>query len=172
MTTPTVLPDGRDTRYGFGLQVSDFEGRKMISHEGGIFGFNSALLWLPDEDAHVAVVSNGEALPSARLAHELCFVALGIERAPVKDEPTTAELRARLAGNYKLADLSMDARIFEEGERLKCQATGQDAFGLKWQGGDVFRADFDGDVRLVFDADAQGFTLHQNGGMVHAARLP
>lgn len=172
MTTPTVLPDGTDTHYGFGLEVGEFEGRKCIRHEGGIFGFNSVLLWLPDEDAHVAVVSNGEALPSDRLGNELCYVALGIERAPVKDEPTTPELRARLAGNFQLEGAPMEARVFEEGERLKCQATGQDAFGLKWQGGQEFRADFDGDVRIVFDADAQGFTLHQGGGSIHAARLP
>ena len=90
----------------------------------------------------------------------------------MKDEPTTQELRARLLGNYRLEDLTMEARVFEDGDRLMCQASGQDAFGLKWQGGDEFRADFDGDVRVVFDADAQGFTLYQGGGKVHADRMP
>jgi hypothetical protein len=52
------------------------------------------------------------------------------------------------------------------------QATDQPAFGLKWQGGEEFRADFDEDVRILFDADAQGFTLLQGGGKVHADRLP
>jgi len=172
MSTPTVLPSGKTKGYGFGLEIDEFEGRRRIKHEGGIFGFNSVLLWLPDDDVHVAVISNGEPLPSDEVADAISCTALGIEKAPVKDDPTTQELRARFAGNYRLEDQSLDARVFEEGDRLMCQASGQDAFGLKWQGGDEFRADFDGDVRIVFDADAQGFTLHQGGGKVHAARLP
>jgi D-alanyl-D-alanine carboxypeptidase len=170
MSTPTVLPDGEDTGYGFGLVINEFEGRRRVGHEGGIFGFNSTLFWLPDEDFHVAVVSNGEAIASDEIADDIAIAVLGIVKAPVKDEPTTPELRARLVGNYHLEDTPMDARVFVEGEALKCQATDQDAFRLKWQGGDEFRADFDGDVRLVFDADAQGFTLHQGGSKVHATR--
>jgi len=172
MSTPTILPNGRDTSYGFGLGVNELEGRKRIQHGGGIFGFNSILFWLPDEDFHVAVISNGEEISSEEVADAIACKVLGIEKAPVKDEPTTREQRARLAGNYQLEGTPMEARVFEEGDRLKCQATGQEAFGLKWQGGDEFRADFDGDVRVVFDGDAQGFTLHQGGGKIHAERLP
>lgn len=172
MTSPTVLPSGKDTGYGFGLQIDEFAGRRRILHGGGIFGFNSMLLWLPDQDFHVAVISNGETLSSSDVADAIARAVLGIQKPVAKDEPTTAELRARLVGNYHLQDTPMDARIFEEGERLMCQATGQGAFGLLWQGGDEFRAEFDSEVRVVFDADAQGFTLHQGGGTIHADRLP
>jgi hypothetical protein len=43
---------------------------------------------------------------------------------------------------------------------------------MKWQGGNEFRAEFDPDVRVVFDGDAKGFTLHQGGGVFHAERTP
>ena len=172
MSTSTILPGGRDVHYGFGLELGDFEGRPLVKHEGAIFGFNSALLWLPDEDFHVAVLSNGEALPSDDLAEAIAYAVLDIQRAAAKDEPTGVEQRARLAGTYRLEGTPMEARVFAEGDRLLCQATGQEAFGLKWQGGEEFRADFDDSVRVVFDADAQGFTLYQGGGIVHAERLP
>jgi len=172
MTKPTVLPNGKDTGYGFGLQTSEFAGRKRIDHGGGIFGFNSVLFWLPDEDLHVAVISNGESLRSAKVADAIAYAVLGIEKPVAKNEPTTAELRARLAGKYHLEGTPMDARVFEDGDRLKCQATGQGSWGLLWQGGNEFRADFDAEVRVVFDEDAQGFTLHQGGGVIHADRLP
>jgi CubicO group peptidase (beta-lactamase class C family) len=172
MTKPTVLPNGKDTGYGFGLQTSEFAGRKRIDHGGGIFGFNSVLFWLPDEDLHVAVISNGEPLRSAKVADAIAYAVLGIEKPVAKNEPTTAELRARLAGKYRLEGTPMDARVFEDGDRLKCQATGQGSWGLLWQGGNEFRADFDAEVRVVFDEDAQGFTLHQGGGVIHADRLP
>jgi len=172
MSKPTVLPNGKDTGYGFGLKTGEFAGRKRIGHGGGIFGFNSTLFWLPDEDLHVAVISNGESLSSEKVADAIAYAALGIQKPVVKDDTTTTELRARLAGSYRLEGTPMDARVFEEGDRLKCQATGQGSWGLMWQGGNEFRADFDPDVRVVFDEDAQGFTLHQGGGVIHADRLP
>ena len=172
MSTPAVLPSGKATDYGFGLVIDEFEGHRRIQHGGGIFGFNSELLWLPDQDVHIAVISNGEVLESEKVADAITWAVSGLEKPVVKDEATTQELRARFAGNYRLEDMSMDARVFEEGDRLKCQASGQDAFGLRWQGGDEFRADFDDSVRIVFDADANGFTLHQGGGKVHAGRTP
>ena len=171
MSTATVLPDGRPMRYGLGLEIGEFEGRRRLYTEGGIFGFNSILLWLPDDDLHVAVISNGEEVRSEKVADAIAYAVLGLEKAAVIDTPTTPELRARLSGNFRLEDGSMEARIFEQGGRLMCQATDQPAFGLKWQGGEEFRADFDEEVRLVFDADAQGFTLHQGGAKVHADRL-
>jgi len=170
MTTPTVLPNGRDTGYGFGLMMDEFAGRKRISHGGGIHGFNSMLLWIPEGDLHVAVISNGEPLRSDKVADAIAYAVLGIEKPVVKDEPTTKELRERLAGTYRLEALKLDARVFEDGDRLKCQATGQGSWGMKWQGGNEFRADFDVDVRVVFDEDGKGFTLHQGGGVFHADR--
>ncbi len=79
MITPTVLPDGQDAHYGFGLAIDEFEGHRRVQHGGGIFGFNSMLLWLPDDDLHIAVISNGEAVPSARIADRIAHAALGIE---------------------------------------------------------------------------------------------
>ena len=48
MCTPTVLPNGHDTRYGFGLKMDEWAGKPRVQHGGGIFGFNSMLFWLPD----------------------------------------------------------------------------------------------------------------------------
>src|SRR5204863_2597737 len=43
MCTPTVLPNGHDTGYGFGLKINEWEGKRCVAHGGGIFGFNSTL---------------------------------------------------------------------------------------------------------------------------------
>ena len=75
MSTPTVLPGGRDTHYGFGLLLDEWNGRPRVQHGGGIFGFNSMLFWLPVEDLHVAVISNGEPLSSAKLADAIAYAA-------------------------------------------------------------------------------------------------
>jgi CubicO group peptidase (beta-lactamase class C family) len=170
MSTPTVLPDGKNTHYGFGLAIDDLDGRKRIQHGGGIFGFNSMLQWYPDADVHVAVISNGEPVSSAKIADEIAYIVLGITKPAIKDEPISAERIAQLVGNYHIATVDLDARVFETAGKLNLQAKGQGAFRLLWQGGDEFRADFDDSVRLVFAADGQAFTLFQGGGEFQATR--
>ncbi len=47
-------------KYGFGLQIGAFEGRRMIGHNGGINGFVSALHTFPDQRTTVAILVNGD----------------------------------------------------------------------------------------------------------------
>lgn len=170
MCTPTVLPNGHDTRYGFGLRMPEWAGRRRVEHGGGIFGFNSMLFWLPDEDLHVAVISNGEALSSERLADAIAHAVLGIEPVVVKDERIPAELIERLSGDYAFAGIGMDAKVFEREGQLMLQGTGQGAFRILWQGGLEFRAEFDNEVRLVFAADGESLVIHQAGRKADGVR--
>jgi D-alanyl-D-alanine carboxypeptidase len=170
MRTSTVLPNGHDTSYGFGLKIVEWAGKQRIEHGGGIFGFNSVLFWLPDEDLHVAVISNGEALSSEKLADAIAYAALGTEPQKVKDEAIPKELIARLSGEYAFAGIGMDSKIFEREGKLMLQASGQEAFRLLWQGGLEFRAAFDNEVKLVFAADGRSLVLHQGGRKADGVR--
>jgi CubicO group peptidase (beta-lactamase class C family) len=170
MRTPTVLPNGHDTGYGFGLRMDEWEGRPRVRHGGGIFGFNSMLLWLPEEDLYVAVISNGEPIPSSELADSIAYSVLGIEPKAVKDDPIPAELISRLSGDYRFAGIGMEAKVFARDGKLMMQGSGQDAFRLLWQGDLEFRADFDNDVRLVFAADGKSLELYQGGRKADGVR--
>ena len=173
MTTPTVLPDGTRTDYGFGLSIGTFEDHPTIDHGGGINGFNSMLAWHPDDQLHIAVISSGEPISSGKIARELYFAATGREKAQPKQLPLAAADIARFAGDYRLAAIKLDAKIFEKDGKLFTQATGQDAFEIWWQGGGEFRASFDPDVKIIFNEGdpAPGFTLHQGGGQMPAERV-
>lgn len=170
MCTPTVLPNGRDTGYGFGLSMDEWADKARVQHGGGIFGFNSMLFWLPSEDLHVAVISNGEPVSSGDLADEIAYAVLGIERATVKDEPIPAELIARSIGDYVFTDIGLEAKIFERAGKLMVQGKGQGAFRVLWQGGSEFRAEFDTEVRLIFAEDGKSLVLHQGGGKANGVR--
>lgn len=174
MTTPAVLPDGKDTGYGFGLMLDEFEGRKRIGHGGGIFGFNSFLGWFPDEDVYVAVISNGEALSSNQVFADLAWPALGVERPAPKDLAIPADVLTKLAGVYRITALGVSADVTSADGKLYLQARapGQQKFRLQWQGGDEFRADFDRNVKIVFAADGATFRLYQGGGVFEAKRTP
>ena len=170
MRTSTVLPNGHDTRYGFGLQLDEWAGMPRVQHGGGIFGFNSMLFWLPDQDLHVAVISNGEPLSSAELAEAIAYAVLDIEPPSLKDEPIPADLIARLTGEYVFTGIGMEARVFEREGQLMVQASGQEAFRILWQGDLEFRADFDDEVRVVFAADGASLAIYQGGGKADGVR--
>lgn len=88
MITSTVPTGQGPQQYGFGLMVNEANGQKSISHTGGIPGFNSILTTLPDEDIHVAVISNSDALRSDVVAG---FIISGMLSA---EPPTLPEQRA------------------------------------------------------------------------------
>lgn len=171
MTQPLVV-DGRDTHYGFGLMLGDVAEMPCVMHGGGIHGFNSFLLHVPQHDLHVAVISNGERANSQKLAGAIVRAVLGIPEFVAKDLPLPASLRSQLAGDYEFAAIGMVLRVTADGERLtaKGQAEGQEAFGLLFQGEHEFRAAFDHTVKLVFSADGKQLTLHQGGGVFAGAR--
>jgi CubicO group peptidase (beta-lactamase class C family) len=77
MTLPYMLADGRETDYGMGLQLQTLAGQRCVWHGGGIDGFNSVLLYWPDAELHVAVISSSERLRADALGLELGTALLG-----------------------------------------------------------------------------------------------
>jgi D-alanyl-D-alanine carboxypeptidase len=77
MTLPFLLNGGGESQYGFGLRLDQQAGHRRIWHGGGIDGFNSVLLYFPDEGLHVAVISNSEGLRADALGQEIAAALLG-----------------------------------------------------------------------------------------------
>lgn len=77
MTESTVAAGQGGNRYGFGLSINGAEGRRRVSHNGGMQGFNSVLVYLPETGLHVAVVSNSEALPSTAVGEQIIAAITG-----------------------------------------------------------------------------------------------
>jgi CubicO group peptidase (beta-lactamase class C family) len=76
MTLPFILASGRETDYGMGLQLREQAGQSCIWHGGGIFGFNSVLLYFPAAELHVAAISNSEGLRADQLGFALAELLL------------------------------------------------------------------------------------------------
>jgi D-alanyl-D-alanine carboxypeptidase len=77
MATPATLSDGSSAPYGFGLFISDVDGRPNLMHEGGIPGFNSILVHFTNEKLSIAVLSNSPAASAGQLAAEIAREAFG-----------------------------------------------------------------------------------------------
>jgi CubicO group peptidase (beta-lactamase class C family) len=64
--TPNVLPDGKNSNYGFGWYIDEYRGLRRIHHEGSTVGFRSEILRFPGERVSVIILANrAEADPEA-----------------------------------------------------------------------------------------------------------
>ena len=86
---PGDLNDGTKLRYALGIALNDIMGQRAIHHGGGIHGFLSESIYLPDEDLAIVVLVNTAAAPapSAALALQIIEGMVG-EATP---EPLTFE---------------------------------------------------------------------------------
>jgi len=171
MSTSAYLTDGKKTNYGFGLGMNEWEGRRRISHSGGIFGFSSILISLPEDGVVVAALSNSEAVSPGKLADVVARAAAGITEFQPKDIALSQADFARFSGEYAFDGIPLEIRLFERDGKLWGQATGQQEASLLYQGEGEFRASFDPLVKFVFTKEsADSFVLHQNGRTITANR--
>ncbi|MFB3905449.1 MAG: serine hydrolase [Acidobacteriota bacterium] len=118
--TPHRLTDGRSTAYGYGWALGSYEGHRTVEHGGGIHGFATYALSMPDDGIFVAILTNGSAGPKLlpqRLATQMAAIAVGKpmrEPAPISMTP---EQLKRYAGVYSVR-ASEEHTITLEGTQL------------------------------------------------------
>jgi len=162
MFTPAVLVggehDGISTRYGLGNGVRYIAGHLAHEHGGGIHGYVSDLLRVPDADLLVVVLSNNPTVPPGRLAHRIAEHALG---GPPPQAPTVAIEPASLdayVGVYRMAEApATDLRrvVTRDGDTLRLQPPGGERNALRPLGDDRFET-VEGATPVRFLRDAGG----------------
>lgn len=153
MTTADTLNNGSKINYGFGLVPGQLGGKRTIGHSGGINGFTTYGLYMPDENLNVIVLSNSDGGP-APLALNATRAVLGIPVVPMP-KPLVAvtladSLRDRLPGVYDFGKLVLHVTL-EDG-RLMAQpdGPGQPKFPLVHLGNLRFGADVDRTLFVTF----------------------
>lgn len=140
LITPGTLNDGTRLRYAKGLSVVDEDGRRMISHGGGISGFVSETRYYPAADLAVVVLFNtaGGADPS-EAARGIARIVLGPPPPPPAGVAYPADL-AELAGRYRGVGRGapVDLSLVVEGAGLKVRQGNGPLRELRYAGDDVF----------------------------------
>jgi len=96
------LTDGSSTEYGYGWGISEYAEHRLIEHGGGIHGFRTYVIRMPDDHIFVAVLSNNGGLGPELLAFRIAALAIG---QPYKEpEPIAldSEALARCEGIYQV----------------------------------------------------------------------
>jgi CubicO group peptidase (beta-lactamase class C family) len=179
--------------YAYGWGVGDHDGHQVISHGGGIDGFLTSYMRIPDLDLVIVVWSNNMAIDVGPIGHAALDAALGktLEPAPEQEViPLDRGLAERTVGTYRLTDASRESLIEEgvpeqaietfatlimklEGDQLMFQPIGQRAFPLDATGPNAYAAEQIGltiEVAMPAEGPATGFKASQGGGTIEYVR--
>jgi CubicO group peptidase (beta-lactamase class C family) len=137
--TPFALGDGSSTGYAYGLTIGELKGRPMVAHGGGIFGFSTFGLRLPEERVYVAVLCNdtGKPVRPDFVAQKIAAMVIG---DPFPDRQAITRPESELAeytGVYRIDDEDTRTVMLVEG-RLFTQRTGAPRQPIEPEGGDRF----------------------------------
>ena len=102
MITNGKLTDGSEFNYGFGLVPGDLRGHKSVAHGGGIFGFSTYAIYLPDDDVYVTVLCNSSSLNPAQPAKKIAALVAGDPFPEFKVVEVGEETLQRYVGVYKV----------------------------------------------------------------------
>lgn len=120
--SPHQLEDGSKIPYGYGFQLDEMYGKKVVGHDGVIQGFLAYALYLPEEDLFVAVLSNCTCKNPVGTANKLAAYALG-EFPLLQKELSDSNLGDHYVGRYQYHE-EMQQDIFVERNQLYSLSTG------------------------------------------------
>jgi hypothetical protein len=155
--TPARLNDGTTTGYGYGWEAGAYNGRRAISHGGGINGFVTYALRLPDEHVFVAVLMNATGLEAspALLAVKLAGLALGEPFQAPQGVAVAPEVLEAYTGVYDEREKTAQT-VTREGGSLYVQWSGGSREALVPLSESEFVLARDPLVHLRFVRDAAG----------------
>lgn len=167
MTRKFVLNDGEEADYGYGFSLSEFRGEPSIGHGGGIPGFSTYAMWLPESKIYVAVLSNNpeNATRPVEVAQTMAATALG-RPFPVRTAiALSPEALEEFVGVYQIDDTSSRSVIVEDG-RIYTQRTGSRRFEVFPYADNAFFYD-PGFSYITFERDESGkvttMLMHPDG---------
>jgi CubicO group peptidase (beta-lactamase class C family) len=162
MTTPFELNDGSTTDYGYGLSIAAVRGHRAIRHGGGIFGFVTDGLYLPEQDVYVAVFSNTTAndVGPGMVATKLAALAIGEPFPQFAEVPVAEDVLRRYAGVY---------RIDEDAQRVVTVEDG--VLYTQRSGGSRMRAHPASETHFFYRTSLSHFEFVVEGGDVTAMRM-
>ncbi|MBC7384188.1 MAG: serine hydrolase [Bacteroidia bacterium] len=162
MTTLTKLNNGDKCSYAFGLEITEHNGLKTISHQGGIGDFTAQYVQVPSENFSVVCLFN--------IPVDVTGLAYNITDLYIKGKPKTdvvplltekvivdSALLQRYVGKYFDEKQWLLATITKENDHLVFDAPYQDKFELYPSSDSSFFVTF-ADMKLIFSKDSKGNT--------------
>ena len=125
-------PQGRDSGFGLGFALLNLDGFKMVGHRGGIYGFSTEVLAMPEEKIGAVVMTNMD--NSSEVCWHVAITALRLMLAARHGKPMPPLLipagvpsgtMRELAGRYEKGSDAIE--IFERSGKLFIEPLGDGA---------------------------------------------
>jgi CubicO group peptidase (beta-lactamase class C family) len=134
-----------DNGYGYGWFLSNYRGLKVIGHSGGLDGFNSNLIRIPDQNLTVVVLLNcaptliglDASNASLKVAEIYLWDKMGQQDSYELNKAISPNTYADYEGRYEYPG-GMVLTVTKEGDQLFAQLTGQAKFEIYPQSENVF----------------------------------
>jgi len=119
----SALNNGEHIGYGYGLGAGKIQGSKSISHGGGIFGYTTMGIYMPEEDVFVSVLTNCDCNSPGGVANKITALVIGKPFLDKADAITLSEVKLKKwVGTYEFPDGAIryitvnDGKIFSQRE--------------------------------------------------------
>lgn len=173
MTTPVKLPPNIDgLNYGFGLVIAELNRLPLISHSGGLNGWSSDLLRLPEQNCTVIALAN--AMPPVTgfepttVTRQIAgkFLEAEIKKLPPPKEDPSVDRNTyhHFVGRYDYKNAVLT--VSTEQDHLYTQLTGQEKYEVFPSAPDTFFWKI-ADAQVVFERNAKREVIaarHTQGG--------
>jgi CubicO group peptidase (beta-lactamase class C family) len=162
--------------YGYGWGIDSIEGKRKVSHGGGIHGFVTNIARVPEDDVCIVLLSNSSD-PALKDITNGIFAILYDKEYELPKERTEIKLPAgklkEYEGEYTIQPGMNVIMSIKDGE-LVAQATGQSPAIMYAEREDFFFLKVD-DIQLEFTRDdkkqVDGFILHQGGAKIPCKKI-
>ncbi len=162
MTSRTTLTNGNTCSYAFGLDISEHDGLKTISHQGGTGDFTAQYVQIPSEKFAVVCLFN---LPVdvTGLAYKISDLFVKGKAKTVASAPNPVKIMVdssvlqTYVGNYFDEKQWLEATITKETDHLVFDGPYQDKFEIYPSSDTSFYATV-ADLKFIFSKDAKGET--------------
>jgi CubicO group peptidase (beta-lactamase class C family) len=154
--TPFKLTDGKASNYGYGWGIGTWQGSATVEHGGGIHGFLTYAIRIPDEHVFVAVLSNNTGAPHIELlALRMAGLALGRPYVPPASIEVEPDRLDQYVGVYAL-EQDQNWTMTRQGDKLMALRSGWSPLSLMPIEPDTFCIDDMPLLRFIFTPIANG----------------
>jgi CubicO group peptidase (beta-lactamase class C family) len=160
MTNQVLLNNGDKCNYAFGLEISEHNGLKTISHQGGTEGFQAMYVQIPSEKFAVVCLFN-TGIDVTGLAYKITDLYVkgtpNAENVSIQHEiaKVDSSILQKYVGNYFDESFWMDATITRETDHLFFNAPYAGRFEIFPSSDTSFYVTF-ADLKFIFSKNNKG----------------
>ncbi|NNK87148.1 MAG: serine hydrolase [Flavobacteriaceae bacterium] len=161
------LNDGTHIAYGYGWGENNINGSKGYQHGGGIFGYTTMGIYLPEEDVYAAILTNCDCDSPGGVTTKILAMAIGKPYPDVKEAITLNDGQLKTwVGAYQFEDGAVRFITLENG-KLQSQREGSTKFEIFALDTDYFIFE-EGTISYKFSNDGEGkrhVVMSNNGAL-------